>query len=279
MNRAVQIPKTLFTTADPLAQDRAAVEEHLQSLLDPAGLPATPFRRAMQYAVLGRAQRIRPVLAMRIARLAGHEGPLTLRAACAVEMIHCASLIVDDLPCMDDERLRRDRPATHIAFGEATAVLSAFGLVAIASRGVVEQPCPPAQVSGLISFQCSLLRVLDASGLCEGQDLDLKVAAADRDRLRAQVNEMKTVPLFELAAQAGVMFSDPESHMARCLRAFARDFGRAFQIVDDYLDGEINDRGEVLRALDQARSHLAGFDPAAGELHELIDYLHGRCGQ
>lgn len=259
--------------------DRALIEEHLQALLDPAGLPATPFRQAMQYSVLGHAQRIRPILALRVARLSGQSGPLTLRAACAVELIHCASLIVVDLPSMDNEQFRRNRPATHIACGEATAVLSAFGLVALAARGVVEQPCPPAQVSGLISFQCALLRVLDASGLCEGQDLDLKVPAADRDRLRSKVNEMKTVPLFELAAHAGVMFSDPESRMARCLRAFARDFGRAFQIVDDYLDHEISNLSDMHRSLDQARSHLAAFDPAASELHELLDYLHARCQQ
>jgi geranylgeranyl diphosphate synthase, type II len=276
MMPAVKISRLIPAPVHPLSLDRTVIDEHLQTLLDPAGVLETPFRRAMQYAVMGPAQRIRPILALRIARLSGQSGTLTLRAACSVEIIHCASLIVDDLPCMDDEQMRRDRPATHVAFGEATALLSAFGLVAIASRGVVEQPCPPAQVSGLISFQCALLRVLDASGLCEGQDLDLKVAATDRDRLRSKVNEMKTVPLFELAAHAGTMFSDPDSSMARSLRAFARDFGRAFQIVDDYLDHEIADLSEVLRSLDQARSHLVAFDPAASELHELIDYLHAR---
>ena len=274
---AVQISGIVNPLVPSLASDRAVIEDHLQALVAPAGLTMTPFRQAMHYAVLGQGQRIRPILAMRIARLCGQDGPLTLRAACAVEFIHCASLIVDDLPCMDNEQVRRGRPTTHIEFGEATALLSAFGLVAVASRGVVEQPCPPAQVSGLISFQCALLRVLDASGLCEGQDLDLKVAAPDRDRLRSKVNEMKTVPLFELAAHAGSMFSDPDSGMARSLRAFARDFGRAFQIVDDYLDHEISDLSEVVRSLDQARSHLAAFAPAASELHELIDYLHARC--
>ena len=277
MTPAVQPIRSSLAALSRLAADREMVEAHLRGLLDSGGQSSSPFRQSMQYAVLGQGQRIRPILAVRIARLSGQDGPLALRAACAVEMIHCASLIVDDLPCMDDEQTRRDRPATHIAFGEATALLSAFGLVAMATRGVVEQPCPPSQVSGLISFQCALLRVLDASGLCEGQDLDLKVAAADRDRLRQQVNEMKTVPLFELAAHAGVIFSDQDSHLARSLRAFSRDFGRAFQIVDDYLDGEIEDRAVAVRSLAQARSHLAAFDPAASELHELIDYLHARC--
>ncbi len=279
MPPAVQTLRTATSLNHALASDRAITEDHLYALLHPGGVSATPFRQAMQYAVLGQAQRIRPILALRIARLSGQDGPLALRAASAVELIHCASLIIDDLPCMDDERTRRGRPTTHIAFGEATALLSAFGLVALASRGVVEQPCPPAQVSGLISFQCALLRVLDAAGLCEGQDLDLKVQAEDRDRLRGKVNEMKTVPLFELAAHAGLMFSDQDSSIARSLRAFSRDFGRAFQIVDDYLDGEITQLSDVRRALDQARSHLAAFDPAASELHELIDYLHARCNQ
>lgn len=277
MSPAVQARRFANPSLHSMALDRALIENHLHALLDSGGKGNSPFRQAMQYAVLGHAQRIRPILALRIARLCGQDGPLTLRAACAVELIHCSSLVVDDLPCMDDDAVRRGRPATHVAFGEATALLSAFGLVALASRSVVEQPCPPGRISGLISFQCALLRVLDGGGLCEGQDLDLKVAPAERDRLRNRVNEMKTVPLFELAAHAGSMFSDPDSGMARSVRAFGRDFGRAFQIVDDFLDREIKDLSVVLSALEQVRSHLAAFEPAAVELHELIDYLHARC--
>jgi geranylgeranyl pyrophosphate synthase len=231
----------------------------------------------MQYAVLGQGQRFRPVLALRIARLCGQENALTLRAASAVELIHCASLIVDDLPCMDNEATRRGRAATHVAFGEATSLLGAFGLVALAARSVLEQPCPPNRISGLIRFQCELLRTLDASGLCEGQDLDLVADASRREALRERINELKTVPLFVLAAEAGLVFTDPDSAAARGLRRFAREFGLAFQAVDDYLDQETSDLAAVEQRLDRARASLAPFDPAAAELHELIEDLHARC--
>lgn len=276
MSSALALSRLPSDAAARFAADREAIESHLATLLNP-GVSPTPFRRAMQYAVLGQGQRFRPVLAVRIARLCGHDNSLTLRAAASVELIHCASLIVDDLPCMDDEAVRRNRPATHVAFGEPTALLSAFGLVSLAARSVVEQPCPPTLISGLIRFQCELLRCLDASGLCEGQDLDLKLTAAEREASRGRINELKTVPLFILAAQAGLMFTDPESHAARTLRRFAREFGLAFQAVDDYLDGEIPNLAPVVEQLDRARACLQPFEPAAGELHELIEDLHARC--
>lgn len=276
MSSALALPLPQSPAVRRLAADRAAIETHLAALLD-SGQSASPFRRAMQYAVLGQGQRFRPLLALRIARLCGQENILTLRAAAAVELIHCASLVIDDLPCMDDDAERRNRPATHVAFGEATALLSAFGLVALAARSVVEQPCPPTQVSSLIRFQCELLRTLDASGLCEGQDLDLKLDPAQRQQSRDRINELKTVPLFLLAAEAGLVFTDPDSASARSLRRFAREFGRAFQAVDDYLDHETTDLPAVHAQLDSARACLAPFEPAAAELHELIEDLHARC--
>jgi geranylgeranyl diphosphate synthase type II len=209
-------------------------------------------------------------------RLMGSEEALSLQAAAAIELVHCASLIVDDLPSMDNAAIRRGRPAVHVAFGEATAMLAAFGLVALAARCPVEVHCAPSMLSGVIRFQIELLKVLDANGLCEGQDLDLRVASADRDLLRARVNELKTVPLFELCAHAAVICCDPDSTEARALRRFSCEFGRAFQLVDDLLDGEIDDPSPATRSLVTARRCLLPLEPAAGELHELIDYLHER---
>lgn len=248
---------------------------HLDALL--AGGKATPFREAMRYAVLGQGQRFRPILALRIARLCGQENAHTLRAAAAVELLHCASLIVDDLPCMDNAAERRGRPSTHVAFGEATAVLAAFGLVALASRSIVEQPCLPAQLPHLVRFQTHLLRTLDVCGLCEGQDLDLRAADCERARLRECMNELKTVPLFELAARAGLLFADPQSQLAAALVRFSREFGRAFQLVDDYLDGEIADLGPVEASLSRAEQTIAPLAPAGSELLELVEVLRARC--
>jgi farnesyl diphosphate synthase len=274
-----------FTTGTPPTStswgsaDRVRIEAELQGLVDPPGLPSTPFREAMKYAVLGAGQRLRPLLAMRIARLVGHDNELTLRAAAAVEILHCASLVVDDLPCMDDEAERRGRPTTHKVYGDATALLASFGMVALAGRCVVDIRCTPTELSSLIRFQIELLKMLDASGLCEGQDLDLKLTGDSRESQRARVNEMKTVPLFDLAAQAGLLFCDPNTLATRQLRRFAQEFGRAYQIADDYLDGEIEDFETVMAQLKRAGDCLEAYRPAAGELQGMLDYLHERCIQ
>lgn len=262
---------------DLLAADRERIDAELFRLLGRPGTPATPFREAMRYAVLGRGQRIRPILALRTARLAGNDNELTLRAAAAVEILHCASLVVDDLPCMDNEDTRRGQPTTHKVHGEFTALLASFGLVSLSARCVVEQRCSPVEMSALIRFQIELLKVLDASGLCEGQDLDLRLTGDERERLRARMTELKTVPLFILAAQAGLMFSDPESIPAITLRRFAREFGLAFQIVDDYLDGECSDFSVVDAHLRRCREALTPLAPAADPLDEMVEYLYARC--
>lgn len=262
---------------DLLERDRARIDEELRRMLGPGGPSKSPVQEAMRYAVLGRGQRVRPILAMRVARLAGSENELTLRAAAAVEVLHCASLVVDDLPCMDNEDFRRGRPTTHKVHGEFTALLASFGLVSLSARAVVEQRCSPTEMSALIRFQIELLKVLDASGLCEGQDLDLRLSGDERERLRARMIELKTVPLFVLAAQAGLMFTDPGTLPARTLRRFAREYGLAFQIVDDYLDGECADYSTVDAQLRKCRETLAPLAPAAGPLEEMIDYLYARC--
>jgi geranylgeranyl pyrophosphate synthase len=237
---------------------------------------AARVQEAMRYAVLGRAQRIRPVLALRIARLAGADGELTLRAAAAVELLHCASLVVDDLPCMDDETVRRDQPSAHVVFGEPTTLLASFGLVALAARSVVEVRCSPTELSTLIEFQIQLLKMLDPDSLIAGQDLDLRLTGEERDAQRTRVSELKTVPLFELAARAGLLLVDGEAMMARGLRRFAREYGLAFQMTDDYLDGEIKEAVAVEAQLSRARACLTPFEPAAGELEQLVEFLHER---
>lgn len=279
----MSVPASSFHYPIPVlegaVEDRHRIESELRSIVAPTGLPPTPFREAMKYAVLGAGQRLRPILALRIARLMGMENELTLRAASAVEILHCASLVVDDLPCMDNEDERRGRPTTHKVYGHATALLASFGLVALAGRCVVDIRCSPTEMSNLIHFQIELLKLLDATGLCEGQDLDLRLSGDSRDAQRSRVNELKTVPLFDLAAQAGLLLSDPNTFETRLLRRFAQEFGRAYQIADDYLDGEITDLKVVMSQLQLAADCLEAFRPAAGELQAMLNYLHARCTQ
>lgn len=266
-------PSTPLTPGFDL--DRGAVNVELAALVFPPGSNPTPFRKAMEYATIGAGQRLRPVLALRIARTLGIDSQLTLRAAGAVELIHCASLIVDDLPCMDDETERRGRPTAHVVYGEATALLAAFGLVGLAGRCLLTLPSQASAAAAILSFQKDLLGVLDLAGLCEGQDMDLRFQGEERALLRSRINELKTVPLFELAGRAGSL--PLASHSPRSLAAveFARAFGRAYQLVDDYLDGEIPNRARAVAAIRNARIALDDL-PQSTELHELLDYLEQR---
>lgn len=255
--------------------DKAAIECALLGILDESACAgAGPVQEAIRYAVLGDAQRIRPLLGMRVARLTGADLELSLRACCAVELLHCASLIVDDLPSMDDDRERRGRPATHCVFGEATAILAAFALVALAARIVVDRDCPDALIARRQDFQIRLLSTLDCGGLIAGQSLDLTLEGAIRDSNRVHMHELKTVPLFELAVAAGCTYT--LGGMPKGLDRFGREFGVAFQIVDDWMDGEVSDRSDVLHQLDEARGCLGSLGLRGGPLHELIDYLDAR---
>jgi len=270
--------ETALAAVSSLQTDAARVESELKQLLgSDRGSPGEAVRTAMQHAVLGRGRRIRPTLALRVARLGNADSDLVLRAAAAVELLHCASLIVDDLPCMDNESERRGQPTCHAKFGEPTALLAAFGLVAMAARCVVEQRCTPTEMSNLIRFQVELLKMLDCSCLIAGQDMDLKLTGAGREAQRDQMTDLKTVPLFVLSAQAGLLFEDPNSLLARQVRRFARDFGRAFQTVDDYLDSELASPQPALQQIEIARLSLRPLQPAARELEELVEYLHARC--
>lgn len=267
-----------------IGNDRDRVNEYLCRLLEQQRSSDDGcVHDAMCYAVLGSGQRVRPVLALRVARLLKAERPAVLRAASALELVHCASLIVDDLPCMDDERTRRDKPTVHVQYGEATAVLAAFALVALAARSLVEDVSASSRLDErepLLAFQIQLLKVLDCSALIAGQALDLRMRG-DRQPAaqRQRVAELKTVPLFRLAVQAGTLFANAGPKAVSALREFGTAFGAAFQTADDYLDGECFDADSLNETLAAARHCLLPFGEAAGELEGLLTYLHGRAQQ
>lgn len=247
--------------------ERARIEGELRALL--GGPDECAVTRCMRQAVLAGGSRIRPVLALRVARGCGAREDLAVRAAAAVELMHCASLIVDDLPSMDNARFRRGGLAAHVAFGESTAILAAFGLVALAARAVLEQAVPAEYRDAQRRFACELLRMLDCSALIAGQAMDLELTGERRDRERERINELKTTPLFELAVEAGLAYGRRQNDGS--FRQFGRAFGNAFQLADDYLDGDVEDRAALDRELAAARN---GCDNSA--LIELVDYLDAR---
>lgn len=260
---------TRFKRRD-FAGDRERIERELDALL-PEG--ETAVGRAMRYAVFGAAQRVRPLLSLRVARALGAESPAVLRAAAAAELLHCASLVVDDLPCMDDSPMRRGRPSVHAQFGEATAVLAAFSMVALAARCVMDPVAANGSAARLSKFQWNLLACLDAGSLIHGQALDLDAAAPAQPALIA---ELKTVPLFELAVEAGGVSSPEYDRREDEFRRFARQFGRAFQAVDDFLDGDLEDARAAVAEVERAAILAAAL---GSELTELTGYLYDKVAE
>jgi geranylgeranyl pyrophosphate synthase len=269
--------KTAVCQPVPLMTDRAGINQYLRSLLcTPKQEAGSSVFDAMAYAVLGSGQRIRPILALRVARLLGAPMDLTLAAAGAVELLHCASLVIDDLPCMDDSPFRRDQAAVHVRFGESTAILAAFGLVALAARSVMEPPCDAEDRNRVIEFQLALLRTLDCCGLIAGQALDLENASAQKRHCGAYISDLKTVPLFTLAVHAGSLTPVHNADSRALLSGFGREFGLAFQMSDDLLDGEQQDLQPFHEKLSLLRALVAHFGPAASGIESLIDYLNDR---
>ena len=254
---------TCVAVENTLLRDRLEIADDLDAILPPE---SGRVQAAMRYAVLGTGQRLRPMLALRVARVLGNVEYSTRTAGAAIELLHCASLIVDDLPCMDNDRMRRNRPALHVEFGEATAVLAGFALVALAAR----------LAAGFPAFQIKLLNTLDCTQLIQGQSLDLELTGSSRKLQRPLITDLKTVPLFSLSIEAGLLSSKASLDDQDALSSFGHGLGAAYQILDDYIDGEIADAAVVGQQFSRARCCLKVFGSRAYPLEELLDYLNGK---
>jgi geranylgeranyl diphosphate synthase, type II len=197
---------------------------------------AEPVVEAMRYSLIAPGKRIRPVLTMISAELAGGKPESVIEAAAAIEMIHTASLILDDLPCMDNASLRRGRAALHCQSDEATAVLAADALlmqafsllgVAVAKAGLSSD-----SAGKLITSAADCVGV---PGMIGGQYKDLHPQNTNFDSLE-YVHSHKTGELFTLSATLGARLGGAENRSIDCLAAYAKNLGLAFQIVDDILD-------------------------------------------
>ena len=190
---------------------------------------------AMNYSLLGGGKRVRPVLTLEACRLCGGDPQLALPFACAVEMVHTYSLIHDDLPCMDDDDLRRGRPTNHRVYGEALAVLAGDALLTAAFETVLGKgKLRPEQkmAAGL-----ALAKAAGAGGMVGGQALD--IAAEGRSVSRWDVENLqkrKTGALLEASVELGCIAADADAEMCRALKVYAQKLGLAFQVRDDMLD-------------------------------------------
>ena len=218
-----------------IEQLRAAVDRRLADLSPDRSARPARLAEAARYALLSPGKRFRPMLTLLTARAFGAEPLAALDAACAFEMVHAASLILDDLPSMDDADLRRGRATTHRAFDEATAILAAVGLLNQAF-GVISADARLPDAA-----RAELCRRLSDSvgfeGLVSGQALDLH----DRDHARAPddidlLNHRKTGVLMVAAAEAGALVAGAPAAAVAAVGEFARRLGLAFQIQDDLID-------------------------------------------
>jgi len=214
-------------------------EATLRRLLSAAPLPgesARPERllAAMRHAALGGGKRVRPFLLIESAALFDAGGDAVIEAAAALECVHCYSLVHDDLPAMDDDDLRRGRPAVHRAFDEATAILAGDALLTLAFDILAEIPADAAVRVSLIS---GLARAAGLGGMAGGQMLDLVAEGSGLDEAGVgRLQAMKTGALLRFACEAGaVLGGAPAADRAR-LVTFGEAVGRAFQLADDLID-------------------------------------------
>ena len=190
--------------------------------------------RAARYSLLGGGKRIRAVLVLSVCDLLGGDKAAAGQFAAAVEMLHCYSLIHDDLPCMDNDDLRRGRPSCHKAFDEATAMLAGDVLLTEAFEVVANAP---ASAQACARAARALGAGAGSRGMVYGQELDLKyeALAATEDQLRL-IHRNKTGALINAAVQMGAAAAEADTETCRVLEAYAYGLGLVFQIVDDVLD-------------------------------------------
>ena len=193
---------------------------------------------AMRYAALGGGKRLRPFLMIETARMLGYADKGVHIAAAALECLHVYSLVHDDLPCMDDDDLRRGKPTVHKAYDEALAVLAGDGLLTH-SFELLTRDDVHADANIRLALISGLAKAGGTHGMIGGQVIDISVSESDRDEtLITQLQDLKTGALIEYAVTAGATLAGATTEQHKALQNYARDMGLAFQIKDDILDVE-----------------------------------------
>jgi farnesyl diphosphate synthase len=292
-------PKLLATMTD--TADR--VEKVLDLLLPKSGLAEERLFAAMRYSALGGGKRLRPFLLLSSAKLFAVDEQRALRAAAAIEMIHCYSLIHDDLPAMDNSDLRRGKPTNHKVYDEATAILAGDALLTLAFEVLAD-----ADTHEDPKVRCNLVTALakasGGNGMVGGQMLDLIAETTELDiGAITRLQRMKTGDLIAFSCEAGAILGKASTQQAYALRAYAHDLGLAFQIADDLLDvegsaeetgkptqrdegagkatfvsilGAERARAQAHLLATQAANHLAGFDQRADDLRAVARFVVDR---
>jgi farnesyl diphosphate synthase len=258
-----------------MAAAAALVERELDHWLPHADTAEGRLHAAMRYAALGPGKRLRPLLVVETARLFGVAPERAAPAAAAIELVHAYSLVHDDLPCMDDDDLRRGRATVHRAFDEATAVLTGDALLTLAFE-VLGDPSAGPDAEARCALVVGLARAAGPAGMVAGQAIDLAAETSDIDLIETRrLQALKTGALIGFACEAGAILGRADRSARQALAAYASDLGLAFQIADDVLDVEGDEAavGKRLRKDQKAGKatfvdHL-GLDGAKREAQNL----------
>jgi len=248
-----------------------------------------PLRPIMDYSVLSEGKRFRPILVFAAMESLGGDFIAALPAACAVEIVHCFSLVHDDLPCMDNDDYRRGRLSTHRKFGEAEALLAGDALMMQAFEILSRPSCNAwATPEKKIEVIFELSAASGAKGMTGGQYLELIKSSAEVDELLlAEVHRLKTGASIRCAVRIGGILGGASPQDLDALTEYGESIGLLFQIVDDILDAEKDDetisfssfygvaeaRGKASEAAERAREALARFSGKKELLIQIIDFL------
>lgn len=208
------------------------LEDYMNSVLSGTG-GQRKVAEAMGYSLSAGGKRIRPVLTMEFCRVCGEDPETALPAACALEMIHTFSLIHDDLPCMDDDDMRRGKPSCHIAFGEPTALLAGDALLNLAYEIVCGGNLSAETKIALIA---ELTKATGVNGMIGGQEIDTAFGGRMTESILLDMYSMKTGALLRAACKMGCIAAGAGEEKIAAAELYANKLGLAFQIIDDILD-------------------------------------------
>jgi len=222
-------------------KDLQKIEARLAAYVEEKGDPLhTSIRSSMRYSLMAGGKRLRPLLTLAFCRLCGGDPEAALPFACAVEMIHTYSLIHDDLPCMDDDAMRRGRPTNHCVYGEGLAVVAGDALQALAFEVMLRPEALAAVGADRAAKAAQILAACaGAYGMCGGQAIDLLSEGKEIpiETLR-EMDREKTGALISAAVRMGCVIAGADEKQLAAAERYALALGLAFQIVDDLLDLE-----------------------------------------